>query len=354
MEQYQKLIREIREEGTWSENRTAVPTTRLDGAMMRFNHQDGFPATTCKKLAFKSVVGELCAFLRASRSAADFRALGCKVWDQNANDPGTPEKPNAWLSNPFRLGEDDLGPVYGVQWREWPGYKVLPCVGPNDPVEEIRRAEAIDAKLRKDGWRPLGHVTQDGKECYVMYKAIDMLGECIRQIIKAPTGRRILFHAWNPAELDAIALPACHLLYQFLPNPVTGELNMIKYIRSNDVGLGTPFNVAEGALLQCIVARLTGYKPGRLTYFIGDAHIYDNQNDYLDELLTKEPFPLPTLKISDRVPTLQQLMDPHDPIGTELGIEAAIEWLKKIEPSDFTLENYQFHTLETPVPPMVT
>src|SRR5262249_40929892 len=121
MNQYLQLIQEVLDNGEWTDNRTGIRTKMLPGAMLRFDLSKGFPAVTTKKLAFKSVVGELCAFLRASRSAADFRALGCKVWDQNANENA------AWLANPYRKGVDDLGPVYGVQWREWPGFKVFPA-----------------------------------------------------------------------------------------------------------------------------------------------------------------------------------------------------------------------------------
>ncbi len=120
MKQYLDLVQTILDSGSWQENRTGTRTISIPGAMLRFDLQkDGFPAVTTKKLAFKSVVGELCGFLRASRSAADFRALGCKVWDQNANENAE------WLANPYRLGRDDLGPVYGVQWRAWPAYKLL-------------------------------------------------------------------------------------------------------------------------------------------------------------------------------------------------------------------------------------
>ena len=112
-------IQDVLTNGSWQDNRTGIRTLSIPGAMMRFDLQKGFPAVTTKRLAFKSVVGELCGFLRATRSAADFRALGCKVWDQNANENAD------WLANPFRTGPDDLGPVYGVQWREWPAYKLI-------------------------------------------------------------------------------------------------------------------------------------------------------------------------------------------------------------------------------------
>lgn len=354
MDQYQTLIKEVRELGVRTPNRTGIDAIKLDGAMMRFDLKKGFPATTTKKLAFKSVVGEACAFFRAARSAADFRALGCKVWDDNANNHNPDGSRNAWLDNPFREGTDDLGPIYGVQWREWPCYKLIPCIDGTEPKEVCARTEAIGAKLHAEGWTSLGHVNVDGVEHALMFKEVDQLADCLRKIIKDPNNRRILFHGWNPAVLDQVALPACHVLYQFLPNVVTGELNMTMYVRSNDIGLGTPFNQAEGAIFVEVMARLSGMRPGRLTYFIGDAHIYANQFAYLDELCSKEPYPLPTLKINDRIPS-------YDPADNKMfldesgdtQIEHLVEWLKLIEPSDFELVNYQYHTLNEPVPKMV-
>ncbi|NYE60363.1 thymidylate synthase [Duganella sp. 1224] len=314
MQQYLDLIQTVIDTGSWQDNRTGIRTLSVPGAMMRYDLTKGFPAVTTKKLAFKSVIGELCAFLRASRNAAEFRALGCKVWDQNANEN------QQWLDNPYRLGTDDLGPVYGVQWRQWPGYKVI------DADQEAQLANA-----RKNGFTIVAPIEENGVKKVLLYKAIDQLRECLDTIINNPSSRRILFHGWNPAVLDAVALPACHLLYQFIPNPTTRELSMCLYVRSNDLGLGTPFNLAEGAALMHLVGRLTGYTPRWFTYFIGDAHIYENHMEMVQEQLKREPFPLPQLIISDRVPSYAQTGN------------YAPEWLEKIEPSDFALEGYQHH-----------
>jgi thymidylate synthase len=314
MKQYKELISTVLEQGSWQDNRTGIRTLSVPGAMMRFDLNDGFPAVTTKKLAFKSVVGELCAFLRASRSAADFRALGCKVWDQNANEN------QQWLANPYRAGTDDLGPVYGVQWRQWPGYKVLDATA----TEQIADAE-------RNGFRQVAPLVEAGVQKVLMHKAIDQLRECLDTIVHNPSSRRILFHGWNPAVLDQVALPACHLLYQFIPNATTRELSLCLYVRSNDIGLGTPFNIAEGAALLHLVARLTGYKPRWFSYFIGDAHIYENHMDMVQEQLKREPLPLPQLRIDSRVPAFADT-GKYEP-----------EWLEKIEPSDFTLEGYQHH-----------
>lgn len=315
MKQYLDLVRTVLDTGTWQDNRTGIRTISIPGAMLRFDLQkDGFPAVTTKRLAFKSVIGELVGFLRASRSAADFRALGCKVWDQNANENAD------WLANPYRLEEDDLGPVYGVQWRAWPAYKL---------IEADKKAQIVHAQER--GFRVVGVVKDQGVDKVLLYKAIDQLRDCLDTIIKNPQSRRILFHGWNCADLDAIALPACHLLYQFLPNVATKEISLCLYIRSNDLGLGTPFNLAEGAALLHLVGRLTGYKPKWFTYFIGDAHIYENHLDMLNEQMQREPYPAPQLKISDRIPDYA-VTGKYEP-----------EWLDNIEPSDFSLEDYQHH-----------
>ncbi|MDO8305334.1 thymidylate synthase [Herminiimonas sp.] len=315
MKQYLDLVRTVLDSGTWQENRTGIRTISIPGAMLRFDLQkDGFPAITTKRLAFKSVIGELIGFLRATRSAAEFRALGCKVWDQNANENAE------WLNNPYRLGEDDLGPVYGVQWRQWPAYKLL---------DADHKLQIQDAQER--GFRLISAVNDEGVDKVLMYKAIDQLRDCLDTIINNPGSRRILFHGWNCADLDAIALPACHLLYQFLPNQTTKEISLCLYIRSNDIGLGTPFNLAEAAALLHVVGRLTGYKPKWFTYFIGDAHIYENHLDMLNEQMTRTPYAAPKLLLSDRIPDYA-VTGKYEP-----------EWLEKLEPSDFSLENYQHH-----------
>ena len=314
MKQYLDLVRHVFDEGSWQENRTGIRTLSVPGAMLRFDLQHGFPAVTTKKLAFKSAVGELIGFIRASRSAADFRALGCKVWDQNANAN------KQWLQNPYRIDIDDLGPVYGVQWRQWPAYKVL---------DSTQAAQIDDAAAR--GYREVARFDEGGKGRVLMYKAVDQLRQCLDTIINNPADRRILFHGWNWAQLDEMALPPCHLLYQFLPNPSKQEISLCLYVRSNDLGLGTPFNLTEGAALLHLVGRLTGYKPRWFSYFIGDAHIYETHVDMLKEQLTRQPFAAPALKLDDRIPDFS-VTRAYEP-----------EWLERVEPSDFSLVGYQHH-----------
>lgn len=321
MQQYLNLVREIFDNGSWQENRTGKRTLSIPGAMMKFDLQEGFPAVTTKKLAFKSSVGELVGFLRASRDAAEFRSLGCKVWDQNANENAQ------WLANPYRLQTDDLGPVYGVQWRQWPAYKLI------DPKAPGGTAQIDDAVSR--GYKKLGLVDSSGAdagaESVLLYKAVDQLRQCLDTIIKNPGDRRILFHGWNWAQIDEMALPPCHLLYQFLVNQSKREISLCLYIRSNDVGLGTPFNLSEAAALLHLVGRLTGYTPRWFTYFIGDAHIYEDHVDMLREQLQRTPYPSPKLVLSDRIPDYA-VTGKYEP-----------EWLEKVEPSDFSLQGYQHH-----------
>ncbi len=321
MNQYLNLVQEIFANGSWQDNRTGIRTLSISGAMLKFDLQQGFPAVTTKKLAFKSAIGELVGFLRGYRSAAEFRSLGCKVWDQNANENAQ------WLANPYRLQENDLGPVYGVQWRRWPAYKLVDLAQPKS------EAQVADAIAR--GYRWIGTVEEVGKAGNIknalLYKAIDQLRQCLDTIINDPGSRRILFHGWNWAQLDEMALPPCHLLYHFLVNPSKREINLCLYIRSNDVGLGTPFNLTEGAALLHLVGRLTGYQPRWFTYFIGDAHLYENHLAMLQEQLKRKPFPAPQLVLSERIPDYA-VTGEYEP-----------DWLEKVEPSDFMLEGYRHH-----------
>lgn len=279
MKQYQALLSDVLENGTQQPNRTGIDTISIPGAMMRFDLADGFPAVTTKKLAFKSMAGELVGFLRGCDNAAQFRKLGCGFWDQNANEN------QVWLNNPNRRGTDDLGRIYGVEWRDW-------------------RA--------KDG----GH--------------IDQVLNALNTINVNPNDRRIIINAWRPDEFDQMALPPCHVLYQFLVNVPKREISLCMYQRSCDMFLGIPMNVASASLFLSIVGRLTGYTPRYFTHFLADAHVYVNHQDQVREQLSREPFAPPKLVISDRVPEFHK--DGFHP-----------EWIDLIEPSDFSLEGYQHH-----------
>lgn len=315
MKQYLNLIKKIITKGTCNTNRTGTKSISIPGAMMQFDLQKEFPVVTTKKFAFKVAVGELIGFLRASNNAKDFRKLNCKIWDANAN------KNKEWLSNPYRNGTDDLGSIYGVQWRMWPAYKV---------INYSNLSQIIDAQI--NGFTKITEFLDiHGIKKLIFYKPIDQLRNCLDKIIKNPSDRRILFHSWNPALLDQISLPACHLLYQFLPNNMNKEISLCLYIRSNDIGLGAPFNLVEGAILLHLVARLTGYIPKWFTYFIGDAHIYKNHISVLSKQIKRIPYASPNLIISNRVPKY---------------IETKIyepQWLDQVDLEDFSLENYSYH-----------
>ncbi len=193
MKQYLELVAHVIKHGTLQSNRTGVNTISFPGAMLRYDLQEGFPAITTRRMAFKSAIGEMVGFLRGVNNAAEFRELGCKVWDQNANENAQ------WLNNPFRKGEDDLGEIYGVQWRKWPAYKRI----------DAGNVAAIELALGQ-GYRQIAESEEDGQSFVVLYKAIDQIRQCVDTIINDPGSRRILFHGWNCAQLDEMALPPCH------------------------------------------------------------------------------------------------------------------------------------------------
>ncbi|MFM7460048.1 MAG: thymidylate synthase, partial [Burkholderiales bacterium] len=235
MENYHRLLEAVLAEGTQQANRTGIDAISIPGAVLKFDLTKGFPAVTTKKLAFKSMCGELIAFLRGVSSAAEFRELGCAFWDQNANEN------LAWLSNPNRKGVDDLGRVYGVQWRDW---------------------------KRADG------------------SSIDQVMSALHTIHERPTDRRIIVSAWRPDEFSQMALPPCHVLYQFIVNVERKEINLCMYQRSCDLFLGIPMNIASAALFLSIVGHLTGYTARHVTHFLADAHIYVNHLDQVREQLS--------------------------------------------------------------------
>ena len=273
MKNYLDLLRNIKENGKYHPNRTGVGTLRLIGATLEFDMADGFPAMTTKKLAFRSVVGELLGFIRGYTSAQDFRSLGCHIWDANANENAE------WLNNRNRLGTDDLGRIYGAQWRKWtgPGYTIH-----------------------------------------------DQLADCVTQIAKGSNSRRLIVDAWNPSEMDMMALPPCHVLHQYHVDNEDRTLSMTMYQRSCDTFLGIPFNIASYALLLQLVSFATGYRPGKLVMFLADVHIYENHIDQVMTQLEREPHPLPSLEI----------------LGPQPQKWDAVRWLEEVHPDMIQLENY--------------
>ncbi len=249
--------------GTWQENRTGIRTKMIPGAMLKFDLRDGFPAVTTKKLAFRSVVGELLGFLRGYTNAKDFEGLGCKIWNQNANEN------KAWLSNPERQGDGDLGYIYSRLWRNMP--------------------------------------TEQGYDW-------DQIEELIQNINQDPTSRRLIVNAWHPEVFDRAALPPCHYSFQIIIEQTTKVMHLLWSQRSVDVGLGLPFNISSYAILLSLLARVTGYYVGTLTGFLADCHIYENHLDQVKEQLTREPLSLSKLIISDNIEvnTPLDLINPED------------------------------------------
>jgi len=241
MRQYLDLVQRILDEGVPKGDRTGTGTRSVFGHQMRFNLADGFPLVTTKKLHLKSIVYELLWFLRGETNVRYLADHGVTIW-------------NEWAD-----AEGELGPVYGYQWRSWPG----------------RGGESID-----------------------------QISEVIEQIQTNPDSRRLVVSAWNVADVPAMALPPCHLLFQFYV--ADGRLSCQMYQRSADVFLGVPFNIASYALLTTMVAQVTGYAPGEFIHTLGDAHLYDNHLEQARLQLSREPRPLPTMRID---PTVRSMFD---------------------------------------------
>jgi thymidylate synthase len=307
MRQYLDLCQRVLDTGMRVPTRTGVDTYFLPGESMSFDLRYGFPAVTAKKLFFSPVKSELLGFLRGYTNAADFRALGCNVWNANANDKGPDNAPNAWLTNPARKGHDDLGRIYGAQWRAWRG----------NP--EYHRFDEPDFPGNMN-------VLAEDEDGSWLYKEIDQLAEALHTLSTNPVNRRVIVTAWNPAELHLMSLPPCHVMYHFIPNVTTNELNLCMYQRSGDLFLGVPFNIASAALFLTLVARATGFRPATFKHFIGDAHIYVEHEEQTRLMLSRTPYEMPYLTLGD-----QNLP------------EANVEWLENLDLEKIELVNYRSH-----------
>lgn len=266
MQQYLSLLKKVMDEGTDRETRNGK-TRAMFGLQMRFNMADGFPAMTTKKLAFKAVKSELLWFIEGSGDDNRLKELNSSertIWTDNSEAP-------YWA--PKAKFPGDLGRVYGVQWRAW---------------------------RKPDGG------------------TVDQLADIIERIKKDPTDRRLLVTAWNPGEISEMALPPCHMFFQFF---VDGDkLSLLMHQRSCDVFLGVPFNIASYSLLLHMVAQVTGLKAHEFVHSLGDVHIYHDHFDAVKEQLARTPYPLPTLKLNPNVKNIDDF---------------------KME--DIDLENYQSH-----------
>ena len=269
MKQYLELLQDILYNGEVKNDRTGVGTISLFGKQLRFDLREGFPAITTKKLAWKACVGELLWFIEGSsdeRRLAEIthgtRDGAVTIWTPNALAP-------YWKSK--AKFEGDLGPVYGVQWRDW--------------VTHTPEGEPdIDDDYGKTYFNP-------------MYKHIDQLANLLEGLKTDPNSRRHILSAWNVGQLEHMALPPCHVMSQFYVNK-NRELSCHMYQRSVDVFLGLPFNISSYALLTHLLAHHCGLKVGELVISTGDTHIYKDHIEQVKEQLTREPYPLPTLMLN--------------------------------------------------------
>jgi thymidylate synthase len=270
MQNYLNDLRYILENGQRVPNRTGIDTISVFGMQTRYDLNAGFPAMTTKYLAWKPVVSELLWFIEGS---GDERRL-CEI----LHGTRSPEKKTIWTANaqapywkPKAKFEGDLGRVYGVQWRDW------------TTSSNLRQSNVIEPWIS-----PSISVTK-----------VDQLLELIEGIKKDPHGRRDILTAWNPGELNQMALPPCHLMAQF--NVTNGKLNCLMYQRSNDFFLGCPFNIASYSLLTHMIAQVCGLGVGEFIHTTGDAHIYVNHLDQVQEQLSRTSHVLPTLWLNPEI-----------------------------------------------------
>jgi thymidylate synthase len=285
MKQYLELLKDILENGETKDDRTGTGTISVFGRHLRFDLRRNFPAVTTKKLAWKACVGELLWFIEGSR---DERRLA-ELTHGTRDGVVTIWTPNALASywKPKAKFEGDLGRVYGVQWRHW--------ITPVTHKSEVFMDEFGSTYNRKGS---------------VHHKEIDQLKLLIEGIKKDPNGRRHILTAWNPGELDQMALPPCHVLCQFYVNK-NKELSCHMYQRSVDVFLGLPFNIASYALLTHLIAQVCGLGVAELVISTGDTHIYTNHVEQVKEQLSREPMTLPTLKINQAIKNIDDFI-PED------------------------------------------
>ena len=285
MNQYLELLKDILDNGETKDDRTGTGTISVFGRHLRFDLRRGFPAVTTKKLAWKACVGELIWFIEGSR---DERRLA-ELTHGTRDGVVTIWTPNALASywKPKAKFEGDLGRVYGVQWRHW--------LTPVSHKSEVFMDEFGSTYNRKGS---------------IHHKEIDQLKILIEGIKKDPNGRRHILTSWNPGELDQMALPPCHVLCQFYVNK-NKELSCHMYQRSVDVFLGLPFNIASYALLTHLIAQVCGLDVAELVISTGDTHIYTNHVEQVKEQLSREPLPLPTLKINQAIKNIDDFL-PED------------------------------------------
>lgn len=304
MDQYHNLLKHVLENGQKREDRTGVGTIGVFGYQMRFDLAEGFPLLTTKKVYLRAIIHELLWFIQGQTNIKYLVDNKVHIWDEwpyqkylkaNNLEDKYPMYSDEWKAKQkefiknikddadFANQWGDLGPVYGSQWRSWPA--------PNG-------------------------------------QTIDQLAKVINDIKTKPFSRRHIVSAWNPAEVDSMALPPCHTMFQFYVTPA-GKLSVQLYQRSADIFLGVPFNIASYALLLMMVAQVTGYEPGEFVHTFGDAHIYLNHLEQVNTQLSREPRDLPTMNINPERKNIEDFTfddftlegyDPHPPIKAPIAV----------------------------------
>lgn len=320
MQNYHTLLEAVLTTGKDQMNvRTGKICRALVGYQLQYSFADGFPAITTKKLAFKNMRGELLGFFRGYTNAADFRSLGCTVWDDNAN------KTPAWLANPYRKGVDDLGSIYSKQWVQYLDRRIV------DNTQERDRLLALGYTTRMHQDQ-----TGDGSQAnlWLMEREINQLENALRMLLTDPSDRGIIVSGWNVAELDMMALRPCHMDYRFVAfdgatpdDPKT--LHVVMTIRSWDLFLGAPFNIASTSLFLAIMARLAGMTAGTVTIQATNAHIYADHYDQVREQLSRQHFKAPTLLLADSI--------------KPVGLDEVAGAFTRINPDDISLLDYESH-----------
>jgi len=294
MLQYHQLLKLVLEQGKFKADRTGTGTYSLFGAQARYHLADGFPLVTTKKVHLRSIIHELLWFLSGDSDTRYLRENKVTIWDE-------------WAKEEYIK---DLGPVYGKQWRDWTGYSVKRV----DPD-----ANQIPLNI-SDVNKPVGRreLTRHG---------IDQIANVITEIRENPDSRRLIVSAWNVVDIEKMALPPCHMMFQFYVSE--GELSCQLYQRSADLFLGVPFNIASYALLTLMVAQVTELKPGDFIHTFGDLHIYSNHLEQVKEQLSREPRPLPTMKLNPAVKNIDRFKfedfellgyDPHPAIKAPVAV----------------------------------
>lgn len=282
MQQLHELYQEVLETGTYSDDRTGTGTIKLIGKQMRFDLQNGFPATTTKRLAWKAMSSELLWFLEGSQDERRLCEILYGTRDESKRTIWTDNYENQGVALGYTCGK--LGPVYGKQWREWEDVVILPGI-----YSEVVKHTELGYNL----------VERTESGMYIMKRQIDQIACLIDGLKNDPTGRRHILSAWNVGDLDKMALPPCHSFSQFFV--VDGKLSCTLYQRSADLFLGVPFNIASYSLLTHMLAQVCGLDVGEFIWIGGDCHIYQNHVEQVKEQLARTPKELPTLWIDKTI-----------------------------------------------------